>query len=78
LNPSVESRIVTVVPLTLTLIDVGLGDVTVFCGATVVVVALEGALELLLDDPQAETPAAVAPPAARAANAISCARMTTG
>jgi MFS-type transporter involved in bile tolerance (Atg22 family) len=71
----VDRRSVTVAPLTVTLIVVGFGDVA--CGAAVVVVAIEAALELLLVDPQAETPRAAAPPAARAATAINRARMVT-
>jgi hypothetical protein len=78
LKPTLDSRSVTVAPLTVTLIVVGFGDVTVACGATVVVVALDAALELLLDDPQADTPRAATPPAIRAATAITCARMVTG
>jgi hypothetical protein len=77
LKPIVDRRSVTVAPLTVTLIVVGFGDVAVACGAAVDVVAIEAALELLLDDPQAETPRAAAPPAARAATAINRARMVT-
>ena len=76
-KPTFDNVTVTVVPLTLTLIVFGFGGVAVVAvvgGATLVA----GALELLLDEPQAETPRAAAPPPARAATAINCARMVTG
>jgi hypothetical protein len=76
-NPSVDSRTVTVAPLTVTRIVVGLGG----ADGVVAVVGAAGALAadevllLVLEEPQADTPRAAAPPPARAATAINCARM---
>jgi hypothetical protein len=70
------SRIVTVLPLTFTLIVVGFGGVT---GAVAVVggeTTADEAFVLLL--PQAATPSAAPAPPARAASIMSFSRIDTG